>query len=358
MPDAGADCAAGLETLGRMQQRARRERLPVTASLALTHRCNLRCVHCYAREDVGGECTADQWLRTIDELVDAGCLFLLLTGGEPLLRPDFGRIYRHAGERGLLITVFTNATLVDADTVALFRDLPPRIVDVTLYGMSAETCRAVTGSTEAHERTWRGIRAMHSAGVRIGLKTVVMRSNRHEFAAMEQAARELGVRFRLDAGVFPSYGGSRAPLNDRLAPDEAAAVELGDPERAAQWSALYERQRFEFGPGPLYRCGAGVTHAHVDPRGVLHPCLMAAHVGAPVAELGFQRAWASIGANLSARRIREDSACLLCDKHVLCGYCPGFSYLETGDEATPSAFQCAMGEARHRLLARGGGTGS
>ncbi len=353
MPDVGAECATGAEAFGRIQKRARAERLPVTASLALTHRCNLRCVHCYARGDVSAECSATEWVGMIDQLADAGCLFLLLTGGEPLLRPDFSLIYRHACERGLIVTVFTNATLVSESIISLFRDLPPRIVDVSLYGLSAETYGRVTGSAEAMDRCWQGVRALHDAGIRIGLKTVVLRSNRHELAAMQEAARALGVRFRLDVGVFPGYGGARSPLDERLTPAEAAELELGDAGRAADWAALYDRHRHEFGPGPLYRCGAGLTHAHVDPRGTLHPCLMAAHVEAPLVGRGFGPAWAEIGASLSDRRTPNDSACLTCDKHVLCGYCPGFNHLESGDEALACAFQCELGQERYRRLARG-----
>jgi len=54
-------------------------------------------------------------LGILDEVADAGCLWLLITGGEPLLRPDFRDIYMYAKRKGFLITLFTNGTLLDAD---------------------------------------------------------------------------------------------------------------------------------------------------------------------------------------------------------------------------------------------------
>ena len=87
-------------------------------SLDLTARCNLNCVHCYIRQPAGdeavkaGEMTTDQFTWLIDRMAEAGTLFLLITGGEPLLRPDFEQIYTHAKRRGMLISLFTNATLL------------------------------------------------------------------------------------------------------------------------------------------------------------------------------------------------------------------------------------------------------
>ena len=100
--------ATGLERLrfwegfsSNVQQR----RIPFSGSLALTHRCNLGCIHCYAREEhaeIAGhsELSTGQWKKIIGEIKEAGCLYLLLTGGEPLLRDDFPEIYSFAKRTG------------------------------------------------------------------------------------------------------------------------------------------------------------------------------------------------------------------------------------------------------------------
>ena len=89
------------------------KRIPFDGSLELTLRCNLRCVHCYCKPDVSKqEMSYVQVTRVLDEIADAGCFWLLLTGGEPLLRDDFAKIYAYAKKKGMMITLFTNATLL------------------------------------------------------------------------------------------------------------------------------------------------------------------------------------------------------------------------------------------------------
>jgi MoaA/NifB/PqqE/SkfB family radical SAM enzyme len=122
-----AAAQARLDALGRS---AVRHRVPLNGSIAMTHRCHLRCVHCYLGEErfappAGGELATPFWLRVLDEAAEAGCLKLLITGGEPLLRADFAAVYEHAIRLGLLVSVFTNGTLVDERVVALFAEWPP-----------------------------------------------------------------------------------------------------------------------------------------------------------------------------------------------------------------------------------------
>src|SRR5712691_1939112 len=85
------------------------ERIPIEGTLETTFRCNLRCAHCYVNEPVGAraiearELPLERLLALVDEIADAGTLFLLITGGEVLVRPDFPRLYLHARSRGLLV---------------------------------------------------------------------------------------------------------------------------------------------------------------------------------------------------------------------------------------------------------------
>ncbi len=104
------------------------QRIPVSGAIALTHRCNLTCLHCYAKEaiDAGAadrpELSTPQWINIIEQIKAAGCLYLLITGGEPLLRNDFAAIYSYAKRQGFLVTLFSNGTLVNAD---IGETLPP-----------------------------------------------------------------------------------------------------------------------------------------------------------------------------------------------------------------------------------------
>jgi MoaA/NifB/PqqE/SkfB family radical SAM enzyme len=135
--------------------RARGTRLPINATLEVTHRCPLACAHCYNNLPVGDagarrrELSADELKRIIDELADAGGLWLLFTGGEIFARRDFLEIYRHAKTRGFLITLFTNGTQITeaiADTLAEWR---PFSIEITLYSRTRQTYERLTGGRRA-----------------------------------------------------------------------------------------------------------------------------------------------------------------------------------------------------------------
>jgi len=125
--------------LAAFRARAARTRTPVAVLFELTRRCNLRCVHCYLGDQIAQHRRQAEELSTpaikeaMAEWVAAGCLTMTLTGGEPLLHPDFAEIYRHARELGLVVTVFTNGTLVTPETVSLFQEFPPRKVEISLW---------------------------------------------------------------------------------------------------------------------------------------------------------------------------------------------------------------------------------
>ena len=229
------------EFLRRFVAQARRLRIPLHGSLDLTYRCNLRCVHCYAgplpnRTQTGHkELTTEQTISIIDQVADAGCLFLLITGGEPLVRKDFRDVYRHAKNRGLFVTVFTNGTRIDEKTISLFEDFPPLAVEISIYGIRAKTHDRVTGVPGSHKRTMKAVELLIDRGIRVTLKTVLMTLNRDELAGMEGLARQRGLKFRFDAMISPRLDGSRSPLKFRVSPDEAVQGELSNPDRARQW---------------------------------------------------------------------------------------------------------------------------
>ena len=330
--------------------------VPVSGGIELTRRCNLRCVHCY----VGGERTAPPhgkgeldtpaWLALLDELAAAGCLDLLVTGDEPLLRPDFPAVYTHARERGMLVSLFTNGTLVDARTIALFRDLPPLSVEVSVYGATAPTHELVTGVPGSFAAVRRGLALLADAGVPLTVKTMLMTVNRHEIDAMVDFANALGARWRLDPALSPRLDGDRAPLAWRVPPAEAARREIPDEERARRWRGQYERGLAAPPAERLYTCGAGVTNFHVDPYGTLLPCVMAKEPARDLRREAFAPAWRAVVAGIAALEARAGYPCNACDKRDICGLCPPFAELESGAADVPPAYLCELGDRRKELL--------
>ncbi len=334
----------------------------MTGSFDLTYRCNFRCVHCYAGHLVGqpsaeaGELTTLQVKQLLVEAAGAGCLMMVLSGGEPLLRSDFCEIYKSARELGLIVSVFTNASLVGEQHLELFAEYPPRVVEVSVYGSDAATYEAVTRTPGSFDRAMRGIEGLLGHGVRVGLKTMILRENVDDVYAIEGLAERLGVPFRLDPVVMARLDGGREPLEQRVDPEKAAGVELASPKRRREATDFLQRTstKGEAAPvglgGRLYHCGAGVTGFYLDPSGQLGPCVVGRHLAQDATTMGFAAAWQAVAADVDGAVWEEHGGCADCPDIVVCGYCPGLLALEGASPRTPPEYLCRLGESRRKMI--------
>ena len=262
-----AEASGYTEFTNRLHERVGGRRIPLDVSIEVTRRCPLACAHCYNnlpmadREARSGELRTEEHCRLLDELADAGCLWLLFTGGEIFARADFLDIYIYAKRKGFLITLFTNGTLVTrriADTLAEWR---PFAIEITLYGRTRETYERLTGVPGSYDRCLEGIRLLRERGLPLSLKTVAVSVNRHEIGDMKAfAEEELGLPFKFDAMMTPRIDCSQSPLEVRLRPEEIVELDLGDSDRVRDWEVFARRlhpsaagARARGGPLPLRR---------------------------------------------------------------------------------------------------------
>lgn len=330
-------------------------RVPLNGGMDLTYRCNLRCLHCYVGPacagEASGELTTDEAKTVLTQAAGAGCLFILLSGGEPLLRRDFGEVYRHAKGLGMMVTVFTNATLVDDAVAALFEEWPPMRVEVTLYGATAATHDAITGVAGSFARALEGVGRLLARGVRVALKTIVMKANIAELDAMEKIAEERNVPFRMDAVIFPRLNGDQAPLAQLVTPEDAVRVEMSNRRRAESWRQYAGRAGRFPASDKRYDCGAGISTFHVDPVGRLFPCLMSRDVSYPLREGTFAEGWRSAIPKVREAPACAESSCGQCDRRAACSYCPGM----LGPDASQALRRhvCDAAAARMRAIVAG-----
>ena len=155
-----------------LHERVGSSRVPFSGTIEVTRRCPLECAHCYNNLPMGdreaqlAELTLDEHCRLLDEMAEAGCLWLLFTGGEIFARRDFLDIYTYAKKKGFLITLFTNG---DADHRA-HRRLPgaewrPFAIEITLYGATQGDLRAADRHSGLVRRCMRGIALLLERGL-------------------------------------------------------------------------------------------------------------------------------------------------------------------------------------------------
>ena len=312
----------------RMTQHFRMNKIPDTAVLELTPRCTLDCKMCYVHltpEQMGDrkEMDTKQWLHFIDEAVDAGLLIAALTGGECMLHPGFWEIFRYLREKGVAVSVNTNAfVLTDAD-IERFLEIVPASIRITLYGASAEDYARLTGHGEAFARVVENIKKLKAAGLRVKLSTTVTKYNYKSYIDILSLAWGLGIPAASTWDLFlPNEDTERTVSDITLTPEQI--VELCLAYRKKIGREPFQNPPLEL-PGRLegvpeikgMRCGSGRDSYCVHWDGSLGACLN--FRGPRVQDVGFAAAWEA--AKQAAAEYPQPVECAVCKLASICTGC-------------------------------------
>jgi radical SAM protein with 4Fe4S-binding SPASM domain len=312
---------------------------------------------CYIRHGVGDsevrhrELPASAWLTLARQAVDSGMVFLLLTGGEVLLRRDFFEIYEPLTRMGLILTLFSNGTLITDAVAQRLAQAPPNHTEITIYGATAATYEAVTGVPGSYARCCAGIEALRTHGIPLGLKTLLTRHNVGELGPMQQMARDWGVPFRASWLLFRRRDGVPSAVEDcRLPVLDGVDLEAADRASAGDWTEAALRQS-AVGERGGFLCRAGRSAFMVTPSGEMNACVDLPQPAALPLEIGFAAAWERVQAFVDGAP-PESPVCRYCADRVYCERCPAWSYLETNTLSDPVPYLCEIAQARRERHAR------
>ena len=371
------------EFITAFKQKAYINRVPTSGSYELTHRCNLKCVHCYLgdqesiREHRKQESSTQEVKRMLDELAEAGVFSLCFTGGDPMVRKDFAELYTYAVKLGIFVTVFCDGILVTERIIELFKKYPPREIEVSMYGATEGTYEKVTQVKGSYQHFLKGIQRLQDSNIRFKLKTVLLSINKNELKTMQGFADTLGVQFHYDAAIFPCLphtdnGGCSntnnspepveytveltsikkldltAPVQYRVDPKEIVALDLSTEQKRDDWADLYHRQKGLTKNNPmLYTCGAGKTNFHIDPYANLSPCLVTTGYEYDLGKGSFKEGWYGKINTINERVAPDDYECNDCNINALCSGCPAVFDAETGSESIKSSYICQTTHERY-----------
>src|SRR5512146_1365086 len=158
----------------------------------LVRRCNLTCKHCYALSadhDYPGELTLDEVRTVMAGLKAAHVPALILSGGEPLLRPDLFEIAAHAKALGFYVGLSTNGTLIDAPLAGRIAAQGFDYVGISLDGLR-ETHDKFRRKLGAFDASLAALRHLRERGVKVGLRFTMTALNGHDLPALLQLMRD------------------------------------------------------------------------------------------------------------------------------------------------------------------------
>lgn len=342
---------------------------PLSGTYELTARCNLDCRMCYIhrrpfdKTAIRGEKSAAWWNKMTDELQSRGMLTLLLTGGEPLLRPDFLDIYNHAHDKGVLVSVNTNASMMTPEILTAWKKRQPQRVNVTLYGTSRETYERLCGDPNAYDRTVKSILSMQEAGIPVKLNYSVTPENQGDSEAAMAFCKEHGLVIEFATYLFPPIRACEHGKYEtaRISPEESARIQIAY-DRFRYTPEVYTQRRKDIlagnyipdgteqcmdQPTEHIRCRAGKTCFWVTWDGQLRPCGMMSTPSVDM-DAGFSKAWEDI------KHLREEivvpAKCTSCGMRSVCTACPAASFAETGEYAGVPEYLCQKAKAYLELL--------
>lgn len=347
----------------RLQRKAAMAGIPVSGTFELTPRCNLQCRMCYVRmtpEEMkprGRELTAGEWIGLGEQAMDAGMLFLLLTGGEPMLRPDFPEIYDAMSRMGPSISINTNGTMLSRPVRGLLERRPPAQLNVTLYGSTPSTYDTLCSDSRAFEKTMDTLRWARDLGIFLNVNVTVTPWNMDQITELEALGDRENLHLRLTFYNFPPTRRCTKTDFARIAPEDVGRMIAQREYRlqGAQSLAVrangilksmptcHEGQDTGFLEGDGIQCFAGKSQFWIAWNGEMTPCGMLDVPKATPLSDGFLSSWEKIKADTAKVRLCPD--CVTCKERDTCFNCAAVVSTETGSFAGRPEYMCRLNHA-------------
>lgn len=345
-------------------------RLPLDGNLDLTYRCNNNCRHCWLwlpadAPERREELSFAEIRRVVEEARAMGCQAWAISGGEPLLRPDFVEILDYVSRRSVHYTLNTNGTLITPHIAQLLTRRGNKMV--AIYGATAEVHDHITRNPGSFEATMRGFAYLKEAGAGFVVQVVPMRANYHQFDEMIKLAQSLSPYYRVGAPwLWMSANRSEARnceiTRQRLPPREVIALDPPDPAR----EVLDALETPEIS-SPCAPCGAAESDDrlfaacidarrdfHIDPYGGMSFCCFIKDPALryDLRQGTFREAWdefiPSIGDAVHGGQEYVDN-CGSCDLRQDCRWCPVYGWLEHGRYSAKVEYLCQVAEENRRF---------
>lgn len=351
-------------------------RCPTDGTFELTVRCNLHCKMCLFRHDdsenqeiMAKELTAAQWIDMAEQVADAGTISLLITGGEPMLRPDFCEIWEGIYKKGFLITLYTNATLVTDKVMETLEKYPPHIIGITVYGSEADVYKKVTGSSDAFYKMLKGVQKLRTLPSKIQFRSTIIQDNYNDVKKMERLISE---KFHFQGiveeprCVFPPVrGGNSEAAAVRLKPEDNVKLifrrgidelkgEVGEERfdvNKIKIKAVPKRKNDDIhnkNSFTLLGCDAGMKSYTISWDGKLLGCQTLGVFQTDALRDGFIQAWNNFP--FTVKLPEQNEKCKKCEISRYCESCYASRYAETGALNGWGEYQCRDAHEIARLI--------
>lgn len=337
-------------------------RSPLGGTIELLPLCNMSCKMCYIHQSkeqmnkTGTMLSCDQWLRIADEAKKSGVLYLLLTGGEPLLYPEFKRLYTNLTDMGFIITINTNGTLINEEIADLFGKRPCRRLNITLYGKNNESYDNLCGNPNGFSQVMNALNLLNERNVPCRLNCSITPDNIDQLREICEIANERQLHLEAVSYMFPPFRIENTNFS-RLTPQEAAQASIDsfiyknpqvDIHIAAKNTLRTLNQKNKINDIKGMACRAGRSGFWLSWNGNMLPCGMFNSPKISLLEHSFEECWQFLVHEVS--KIKTCSECHDCRLRNICKVCAAACLTETGSIEKKPEYLCQMAQSYERLL--------
>jgi radical SAM protein with 4Fe4S-binding SPASM domain len=346
-----------------LYNKATQNGIPLSGTFELTPLCNMNCKMCYVRlekseqEVIGPLHTAEEWISLAKEARNAGMLYLLLTGGEPFLHPQFRQILTELHHMGFLISINSNGTMIDEKTVEWLKEVPPIRMNITLYGASDETYEKLCANAKGFTQATRAIELLCEAGIQVKINCSVTPHNAKDLPKIIEYAKKRQLLIQPTSYMFPPIRKNEMMVgkNDRFTPEEASyyfaytdyliyGKEKFLERCESKMPMLMDTEEVCGMEGEKISCRAGKSSFWISWNGEILPCgMFAAGEKLNVFKMGFHKAWEEV--KKQTEMIRLPKKCAVCSLKDRCRSCAAMVYAETGSFDKVPEYRCEMVKA-------------
>lgn len=323
--------------------------VPLNVHFDLTYRCNERCHHCYLDHQDHGELNTEEARNVLQQLKNAGSLFLTFSGGEVFVRQDWPELFAFARHLRFDLNIKTNGTAINERVASQLKEMGARRVQVSLYSADPVVHDGITRLHGSFDRTVRAIRLLKSRGIVVSIACPIMKDNVLGYRDLVAFARKLEVSYVLDLTISPAMNGDMEILHLREGGRELMPI-ISDPQlrrscdSEAQVSPLQNSAPEP--PADVIPCSAGHNSCYISPYGDVCACVQIPITAGNLRKQTFEEIWFRSNEFVRLRRtlLSDVRVCSSCAIRAHCTRCPGLAYMEDGDINGPSMRACELAE--------------
>jgi AdoMet-dependent heme synthase len=317
----------------------------------LTKRCNLNCDHCYLDADFRGgtrtdELGTEECFRVIDQIAEVNPnAFLILTGGEPLLRPDIYEIVRYAADKKFMVVLGTNGTMINHTVAKKIKAAGAHGVGISIDSMDAIKHNKFRGVDQAWENSTKAFEILNEVGVDFLIQMSVSEMNYTEIPDVVAYAESIGaIAFNLYFLVCTGRGQGNTDISNAAYEDALKTLyklQMDYKGRLminSKCAPQYKRVVYENDPESVYQrtysggCPAGTHYGRISPEGDLTPCPFIAESVGNLKNSSFKDLWDNAPLMNQLRdRKKLEGKCGSCEFSSMCSGCRARAFAETGN---------------------------